>query len=110
LFHSVLNNGITMRTAALRLSIEGDNGGATVADDVCWWGDAYFGPHIFKCLGLEGLAAQIDFNDAPVEGADRFALSENARARVARGYEELGWETGVAHHRVRDEAAVLAEG
>ncbi len=110
LFHSILNNGIALRTSALRLSIHGDNGGATVADDVCWWGDAYFGPHIFKCLGLEGLAAQIEFKDEPVEGSDRFSLSENAQARVARGYEELGWEIGVPHHRFRDEAAVLAEG
>jgi 1-acyl-sn-glycerol-3-phosphate acyltransferase len=86
LFHSVLNNGIELRTAALRFSMDEDNGGATVADDVCWWGDAYFAPHIFKCLGLKGLAAHIDFNDIPVEGGDRFALSENAQARVARGY------------------------
>jgi 1-acyl-sn-glycerol-3-phosphate acyltransferase len=90
LFHSVLNNGITMRTAALKLSIDGDNGGATVADDVCWWGDAYFGPHIFKCLGLEGLAAQIDFDNTPVGGTDRFVLSENAQSRVARAYAALG--------------------
>jgi 1-acyl-sn-glycerol-3-phosphate acyltransferase len=89
LFHSVLNDGITMRTAALRLSISGDNNGATVADDVCWWGDALFGPHIFKCLGLQGLTAWIDFNDAPVPGTDRFALSENARARVAERYAAL---------------------
>lgn len=89
LFHSVLNNGIELRTAALRLSIGAENGEATVADDVCWWGDAYFGPHLFKCLGLEGLTAQIDFNGTPVEGADRFALSENAQARVALAYERL---------------------
>lgn len=110
LYHSVLNNGITMTTAALRFSLHGDNGGATVADDVCWWGDAFFGPHIFKCLGLYGLEAQIDFDDMPVEGVDRFTMSENAQARVARGYEALGCEIGAAHHRVREEAAVLAEG
>jgi len=96
LFHSVLHNGIKLRTAALKLSINGDNNGATVAEDVCWWGDALFGPHIFKCLGLEGLAARIDFNDAPVEGSDRFVLSENAQARVAESYAALGREMAVA--------------
>ncbi|MBB5055704.1 1-acyl-sn-glycerol-3-phosphate acyltransferase [Granulicella aggregans] len=109
LFHSVLNNGIVMRTAALRLSIHGENGAAIVADDVCWWGDAYFGPHIFKCLGLEGLAAQIDFNDTPVEGADRFVLSENAQARVAESYAALAAE-GVftANLQIHREVAISA--
>ena len=97
LFHSVLNNGTELRTATLRLSISGDNGGATVADDVCWWGDAYFGPHLFKCLGLKGLAAQIDFNDIPVEGVDRFELAERARNRVAQRYERLGQEIAMLH-------------
>src|SRR5271154_24209 len=46
LFHSVLNNRVELRTATLRYSISEDNGSATVADDVCWWGDASFGPHL----------------------------------------------------------------
>ena len=96
LFHSVLNHGIEVRTAVLRFTISGDNGGATMADDVCWWGEAYFGRHIFRCLGLQGLAAQIDFNDIPVEGADRFSLSGNAQARVAERYATIGRGTAPA--------------
>jgi len=90
LFHSVLNNGVELRTAALRFSLEGGNGSASVADDVCWWGDALFGPHIFRCLGLKGISARIHFHDAAVRGEDRFELSERARERVVMGYEELG--------------------
>jgi len=98
LFHSVLNNGVELRTAALRFSLGDANGNASVADDVCWWGDALFGPHIFRCLGLKGVSARILFDDAVVQGADRFELSERARDRVVRGYEELGreMEAGVA--------------
>lgn len=88
LFHSVLDNRVALRTAALRYAI-GDES-ATVADDVCWWGDALFGPHIFRCLGLRGLTARIAFDDAVVEGTDRFQLSERAQARVSHSYERLG--------------------
>ncbi len=93
LFHSVLNNRVELRTASLRYSIADGNGTATVADDVCWWGDALFGPHIFKCLGLKGISARIDFEDTVIAGMDRFELSERAQARVARRYDELERES-----------------
>jgi 1-acyl-sn-glycerol-3-phosphate acyltransferase len=89
LFHSILNNNVELRTATLRYSIAADNGAATVADDVCWWGDASFGPHLFRCLGLHGVAVRIHFDDTVVEGSDRFALSQNAQARIERDYAEL---------------------
>ena len=108
LFHSVLNNHVELRTAALRFSLGDGNGSATVANDVCWWGDALFGPHIFRCLGLKGVSARIHFDDAVVDGADRFELSERARARVVRGYEELGRQIGVATEPAHDGAMVQA--
>jgi lyso-ornithine lipid O-acyltransferase len=89
LFHSVLNNQVPLRTSALRFALSEHNGDATVANDVCWWGDAYFGPHIFRCLGLRGLQAAIHFEDRPVDGLDRFVLSENAQATVAAMYAGL---------------------
>lgn len=92
LFHSVLNNDVELRTASLRYSIGKENGSATVADDVCWWGDALFGPHLFRCLGLRDLSARIVFGDVVTARADRFELSETAQALVTRGYEELGHE------------------
>jgi 1-acyl-sn-glycerol-3-phosphate acyltransferase len=89
LFHSVLNNQVPLRIATLRFAIGEDNGDATVANDVCWWGDAYLGPHILRCLGLNGLCAAVHFEDRPIEGADRFALSENARATIDSLYASL---------------------
>jgi 1-acyl-sn-glycerol-3-phosphate acyltransferase len=88
----VLNDHVELRTAALRFSLSERNGAATVADDVCWWGDAWFGPHLFRCLGLKGVSARIHFEDVVVDGADRFELSERSRQQVVRGYEELGRE------------------
>jgi 1-acyl-sn-glycerol-3-phosphate acyltransferase len=90
LFHSVLENRVELQTAALRYSLAECNGKATVANDVCWWGDAFFGPHIFRCLGLRGLTARIHFDQTPVGGRDRFELSERAQERIARSYGALG--------------------
>ena len=95
LFHSVLNNGVQLRTAALLFAIGDGNGKATVADDVCWWGEALFGPHLFRCLGLKGVKARIAFEDGTVGGADRFELSARARDQVVRAYEGLSVEKGL---------------
>jgi 1-acyl-sn-glycerol-3-phosphate acyltransferase len=92
LFHSVLDNGVSLRTAALRYSLGSDRGNreATVGADVCWWGEMGFTSHLFRLLGLRGLSAQIRFGDEVVERRDRFVLSETAQARVVEMYEELG--------------------
>jgi 1-acyl-sn-glycerol-3-phosphate acyltransferase len=92
LFHSVLDNGVSLRTAAMRYSLDSDrvNGDATVGEDVCWWGEMGFTPHLFGLLGLRGLRAQIRFGGEVVRREDRFVLSETAQARVAEMYEGLG--------------------
>jgi 1-acyl-sn-glycerol-3-phosphate acyltransferase len=92
LFHSVLDNGVSLRTAALHYTLDSHlvNGEATVGEDVCWWGEMGFTPHMFGLLGLRGLRAQIRFGEEVVERADRFVLSETAQARVAEMYHGLG--------------------
>jgi 1-acyl-sn-glycerol-3-phosphate acyltransferase len=92
LFHSVLDNGVSLRTAALRYSLDSCrvNGEATVGEDVCWWGEMGFTSHIFGLLGLRGLKAQIRFGEEVVQREDRFVLSETAQERVAEMYAELG--------------------
>ena len=103
LFHSVLNGGVALRVAALRYSLDshGVNGSATVGEDVCWWGNMKFTPHMFRFLGLRGLRAKIRFGEEIVERADRFVLSETAQAAVAEMYEEL---------RPGDEVSAVWEG
>jgi 1-acyl-sn-glycerol-3-phosphate acyltransferase len=98
LFHSVLDNGVSLRTAALRYSLDSYrvNGEATVGEDVCWWGEMGFTSHLFGLLGLRGLKARMRFGEEVVERPDRFVLAETAQARVAQMYEELGEPTSVA--------------
>jgi 1-acyl-sn-glycerol-3-phosphate acyltransferase len=104
LFHSVLNNGVSLRTAALRYTLEfcAVNRGATVGEDVCWWGEMGFASHVFAFLGLRGLRAQIRFGDEVVQRADRFVLSETAQARVAEMYEELDGGVSAAEAESRE--------
>jgi 1-acyl-sn-glycerol-3-phosphate acyltransferase len=91
LFHSVLNNWVPLRTAALRYSLEPHamNCGASVEEDVCWWGEMGFVSHVFRVLGLRGLSVKVRFGDEVLERGDRFVLSETAQTRVAAMYAEL---------------------
>ena len=93
LFHSVLNNGVALRAAALRYELESCwvNEGATVREDVCWWGEMGFVPHIFRALGLRGLSVTVRFGEEVKERTDRFVLSETAQERVVEMYEGIGW-------------------
>jgi 1-acyl-sn-glycerol-3-phosphate acyltransferase len=63
-----------------------------VANDVCWWGDASFAPHLFRFLSLRGVRATVRFGEV-VHGADRFELSVNARAVVSGMYQEMAAES-----------------
>jgi 1-acyl-sn-glycerol-3-phosphate acyltransferase len=97
LFHSVLHCHVPLRTAALRYSLGESNGDATVADDVCWWGDALLAPHVARLLGLSGLKAQVRFERREVDGLDRFELAENARASVEAMVDSLQASEAVAY-------------
>ena len=81
LFHSVLNEGAALRTAALGYSLS-DDCGATVEEDVCWIGDATLAPHLLRLAGLKGVRAEIRFGDEVPDRSDRFVLSRTARERV----------------------------
>jgi lyso-ornithine lipid O-acyltransferase len=91
LFHSVLNEGVALRTAALRYELESCwvNEVATVGEDVCWWGEMGFVPHIFRVLGLRGLSATVRFGEDVLQRADRFVLSETAWEQVSTMYEGM---------------------
>jgi 1-acyl-sn-glycerol-3-phosphate acyltransferase len=94
LFHSVLNEGVPLRVAALRYSLV-DAGGA-VEEDVCWWGDALLAPHLWRLLGLRGVKAEICFGGEVRDRLDRFVLSEGARRLVAEMYAGSGVGAGEA--------------
>lgn len=53
--------------AYVRYSVgPGNDSEITVANDVCYWGDALLLPHIFRLLGLRGLRAQVRFAERPI--------------------------------------------
>jgi lyso-ornithine lipid O-acyltransferase len=108
LFHSVLNEGVGLRAAALRYELEScrANEGASVGEDVCWWGEMGFVSHIVRLLGLSGLSVEVRFGEEVTERADRFVLSETARERVVRMYEGMGGVERVAE----GELVAAAEG
>ncbi len=91
LFHSVLNEGVALRTAALAYSIH-EGGDATVAEDVCWCGDALLAPHLWRLAGIDRVRAVVRFGEVVAERRDRFVLSERARERVQEMYIELRGE------------------
>ena len=100
LFHSVLNEGVPLRVSALRYSLNEGNNGATVGNNICWWGDMLLGPHLFRFLGLRGVRAQVRFGDEVLDRTDRFVLSESARAAVVEMYGQLGaCESGVVGYQ-----------
>jgi 1-acyl-sn-glycerol-3-phosphate acyltransferase len=96
LFNAVVYGEVPVRAAAMAYALDEANDGASVANDVCYWGDMVFGPHLFKALGLRGLRVQVSFGDAAIGGEDRFALALNSRDTVVAMYEELSGVTSIA--------------
>jgi 1-acyl-sn-glycerol-3-phosphate acyltransferase len=99
LFNSVVYDRVPVKTAALAYAINASNVGCTVGEDVCFVGDAEFGPHLFKALGLKGVKVRVRFGAETIAGEDRFALALNARDSVCELYEAIsgvcGLERGV---------------
>jgi lyso-ornithine lipid O-acyltransferase len=108
LFHSVLNEGVALRTAALAYSIDGDGGDVTIGEDVCWWGDALLAPHLWRLVGIDGLRATVRIDEVVEERRDRFVLSERARERVQEMYAELRGEAGSAVVKAQEAELVEA--
>lgn len=57
-------------------------GAVPAHESICWWGDAPFGPHFLRLLGLPGFQAKLVFGAEPLHGTDRKDLSERLRAAV----------------------------
>lgn len=77
----------TVTAAFLRFRLTHDNGtGATVEDDVGYWGSTPLVMHIFRLLALRGIQVGVRFADSPItfsEGpGQRRLLAAEARAAV----------------------------
>ena len=75
--------------AYVRYSLEEENeSGASVEDDICYWGDRSMRPHVFRFLGLRGVRADVTFGEGPIRfSADvlhRKIAALEARSAVLR--------------------------
>jgi lyso-ornithine lipid O-acyltransferase len=87
LFHSVLNEQVPLNVAAVSYATDDEK--ASIANDVCWWGDATLAPHIVRLTGTDGVRARVRFGGEITERGDRFVLSQQARRQIAAMYAEL---------------------
>jgi 1-acyl-sn-glycerol-3-phosphate acyltransferase len=90
LYHSVLHDRVPMKVAAIGFEFTKPNSDATIAEDVCFVGEAEFGPHLLGFLGLRGVKAKVRFGEDTVQGEDRFVLARNSRAQMVELYNGLG--------------------
>ncbi len=108
LFHSVLQDRVPMRAAAVRYTFDEPNQDATIGENVCYWGDMEFAPHIFQFLGLRGVHTHVRYGEENIQGSDRFTLAANTHEAVSDLYDELAAtapQTSPARHE--EEPAIL---
>ncbi len=90
LYNSVVYDRVPMKVAAMRWELTKPNPGASVEENICFVGDAEFGPHLFSFMGLRGVKVKVRFGAETVEGEDRFALARNSREMMIEMHDELG--------------------
>lgn len=79
--------GVTAGAIRYRL-LEENAAGVTVQDDVAYWGDRAMLPHLFRFLGLRGIAVEVRFGDGSIAFSDgaltnRKVAGAEAQAAVA---------------------------
>jgi 1-acyl-sn-glycerol-3-phosphate acyltransferase len=55
----------------------------SVADDVCYWGDATFFPHLIKLMTKKRVVARVRFEPVPEPATDRKELAVQLHAKIA---------------------------
>lgn len=72
--------------AHIGYALDAGNDGATVEDDVCFWGDTPMLKHIFRFVGLQGVSASVRIAEGPIVFSggevDRKKAAVEARAAV----------------------------
>ncbi len=69
--------------------------GPSARDQVCWWGDTDFVPHVLGLFALKRVDCTVRFGDAPIRSTNRKALAIDLRRAMLRRFEPVaGRETG----------------
>jgi 1-acyl-sn-glycerol-3-phosphate acyltransferase len=83
LFQPVCSVDVPVYPAHLRYSLLAGNApGTTVEQDVCYWGDMDFAPHMLRFLRLDGVQAEIVFGAEPIYSRDRKQAARLCEAAV----------------------------
>jgi len=78
LLEPVVKLGCPVTSCGLRYSMKD----GSVADEIAYWRDMAFGPHLLNLLGKTGFILDVYFGEASVRKADRKALARELRAEV----------------------------
>jgi len=82
LFAPIVENGWKVTPAFLRYELPAGDG--EVAEDVAYWRDMVFGPHLLKLLGKRRISAVVAYGSPTAAGTDRKALASIVREEVCR--------------------------
>jgi 1-acyl-sn-glycerol-3-phosphate acyltransferase len=82
LFEPVANTGIPVTPCAIRYAMEE----GSVADEICYWGDDVFAPHLIHFLGKLGVSVRIQFGKTHAPSADRKQIARTLHTEVLELY------------------------
>jgi 1-acyl-sn-glycerol-3-phosphate acyltransferase len=82
LFAPVADSGIPVTPCAISYAMQE----GSVADEICYWGDDVFVPHLIHFLGKLGVSVRIHFGKSHPPSADRKEIARTLHAEVLELY------------------------
>jgi 1-acyl-sn-glycerol-3-phosphate acyltransferase len=82
LFAPVAASGIPVTPCAISYTMED----GSVSDEICYWGDDVFAPHLLHFLGKLGVSVQIQFGKSHAPLGDRKEIARTLHAEVLNLY------------------------
>ena len=83
LFEPAVESGAPITAASITYSLQDGD----VGQDVAYWGDMTFFPHLLKLLSKRGLSVKVTFSDQPRRFGDRKRAAAEMREEVVRLHE-----------------------
>jgi 1-acyl-sn-glycerol-3-phosphate acyltransferase len=80
LFEPAVTHALPVTSAYLSYEIQG----GTVAQDVAYWGDMTFFPHLLRLLRMDEIRAAVRFSEAPKVFADRKVAAVETREEILK--------------------------
>ena len=95
-FHSgllaqAMQGGAPVTAAYLRYGLgQGNERGASVEDDICYWGDRKMLGHVFTFLGLRGVRVEVRFAESPIAFSSDLLHRKQAAVEARNAVAALG--------------------